>query len=268
MRSSSPSTTGPLAAGLLGETLLVICSDHGEAFGDHGLYLHDASVYDTHLHVPLYVLITSTGLRASWTTSSARAISPGILQIGLPNGRAAGTILAPRVPVRASGRAGGALLLPPCARGRPRVPAESGGRDRRTDEDGDRSARGELRQTRSTPILGSATRGKGRSTRSPRRAGPAGSRTRARRHAGAPERVEGRSGIARVRRVSGGRARTIRIRTRKRPLPCAGGRGVPALASSTHTGAARERERSGDPPPRSTRADPADRPGVFFLDIA
>jgi membrane-anchored protein YejM (alkaline phosphatase superfamily) len=42
-------------AGLLDDTLLIVTSDHGEAFGEHGLYLHDASVYDTHLHVPLYV---------------------------------------------------------------------------------------------------------------------------------------------------------------------------------------------------------------------
>jgi hypothetical protein len=44
-----------LAAGLLDDTLLIVTSDHGEAFGEHGLYLHDASVYDTHLHVPLWV---------------------------------------------------------------------------------------------------------------------------------------------------------------------------------------------------------------------
>ncbi|MDX2167555.1 MAG: sulfatase [Deltaproteobacteria bacterium] len=43
------------AAGLLDDTLLIVTSDHGEAFGEHGLYLHDASVYDTHLHVPLFV---------------------------------------------------------------------------------------------------------------------------------------------------------------------------------------------------------------------
>jgi len=43
------------AAHLLDDTLLIMTSDHGEAFGDHGLYLHDASVYDTHVHVPLYV---------------------------------------------------------------------------------------------------------------------------------------------------------------------------------------------------------------------
>jgi len=43
------------ASRLLDDTVLIITSDHGEAFGEHGLYLHDASVYDTHLHVPLWV---------------------------------------------------------------------------------------------------------------------------------------------------------------------------------------------------------------------
>jgi arylsulfatase A-like enzyme len=42
-------------AHLLDDTLLVVTSDHGEAFGDHDLYFHDASVYDTHLHVPLWI---------------------------------------------------------------------------------------------------------------------------------------------------------------------------------------------------------------------
>lgn len=40
---------------LLDDTLVILTSDHGEAFGEHGLYLHDASVYDTHLHVPLWI---------------------------------------------------------------------------------------------------------------------------------------------------------------------------------------------------------------------
>ena len=39
----------------LEDTLLILTSDHGEAFGEHGLYLHDASLYETHLHVPLWV---------------------------------------------------------------------------------------------------------------------------------------------------------------------------------------------------------------------
>jgi arylsulfatase A-like enzyme len=42
-------------AHLLDDTLLIVTSDHGEAFGDHELYFHDASVYDTHLHVPLWI---------------------------------------------------------------------------------------------------------------------------------------------------------------------------------------------------------------------
>src|SRR5262249_40369797 len=37
------------AARLMDDTLLVVTSDHGEAFGEHDLYLHDASVYDVHL---------------------------------------------------------------------------------------------------------------------------------------------------------------------------------------------------------------------------
>jgi arylsulfatase A-like enzyme len=46
---------GALGLGLFEDTLLVITSDHGEAFGEHGLYLHDGSLYDVHLHVPLWV---------------------------------------------------------------------------------------------------------------------------------------------------------------------------------------------------------------------
>jgi len=47
--------TAARGSGLLDDTLLVVTSDHGEAFGNHGLYLHDASVYNTHLHVPLWI---------------------------------------------------------------------------------------------------------------------------------------------------------------------------------------------------------------------
>lgn len=42
---------------LLDDTLVIVTSDHGEGFGEHGLYLHDASLYETHLHVPLWVLV-------------------------------------------------------------------------------------------------------------------------------------------------------------------------------------------------------------------
>lgn len=41
--------------GVFEDTLVIVTSDHGEAFGEHGLYLHDASVWGTHLHVPLWI---------------------------------------------------------------------------------------------------------------------------------------------------------------------------------------------------------------------
>lgn len=44
-----------LEAGLLDNTVLILTSDHGEAFGEHDLYFHDASVYDVHLRVPLWI---------------------------------------------------------------------------------------------------------------------------------------------------------------------------------------------------------------------
>ena len=42
-------------SGALEDTLVIVTSDHGEAFGDHDLYLHDASVFDTNLRVPLWI---------------------------------------------------------------------------------------------------------------------------------------------------------------------------------------------------------------------
>ena len=41
--------------GLLNDAVFIVTSDHGEAFGEHALYFHDASVYNTHLHVPLWI---------------------------------------------------------------------------------------------------------------------------------------------------------------------------------------------------------------------
>ena len=41
------------ASGLLDETLLVITSDHGDAFGEHGYYAHPRYLHDELLHVPL-----------------------------------------------------------------------------------------------------------------------------------------------------------------------------------------------------------------------
>ncbi|MFX0198864.1 MAG: sulfatase [Candidatus Hodarchaeota archaeon] len=42
-------------ASILDNTILVITSDHGENFGDHGLIEHQLCVYDSLLHVPLII---------------------------------------------------------------------------------------------------------------------------------------------------------------------------------------------------------------------
>jgi arylsulfatase A-like enzyme len=41
--------------GILDNTVVIITSDHGEAFGEHGLYEHGNSLYRHELHVPLVV---------------------------------------------------------------------------------------------------------------------------------------------------------------------------------------------------------------------
>jgi arylsulfatase A-like enzyme len=40
---------------LLDNTLLIVTSDHGEAFGEHGYIYHSHAVYDEFLHVPLLI---------------------------------------------------------------------------------------------------------------------------------------------------------------------------------------------------------------------
>jgi arylsulfatase A-like enzyme len=42
--------------GVLANTLVIITSDHGESFGDHGLYLHGTSLYLDETAVPLVIL--------------------------------------------------------------------------------------------------------------------------------------------------------------------------------------------------------------------
>jgi arylsulfatase A-like enzyme len=42
-------------AGLRGNTVVVVTSDHGEAFGEHGLVMHDNSLYEEELRIPLVI---------------------------------------------------------------------------------------------------------------------------------------------------------------------------------------------------------------------
>jgi arylsulfatase A-like enzyme len=64
--------------GELDNTIIVITADHGEHFGDHGLYLHGNSLYEPLIHVPLVVV---------WPghLPAGRRVSTPVSLAGLPN---------------------------------------------------------------------------------------------------------------------------------------------------------------------------------------
>jgi arylsulfatase A-like enzyme len=82
------------ARGLLDDLLLIITSDDGEAFGEHGLYLHDASVFQTHLHVPLFVHHPARHATPIADPVSTRDLF-GLLRAVGQGDTAAGTLLDP-----------------------------------------------------------------------------------------------------------------------------------------------------------------------------
>jgi len=51
-------------AGVLDRTVLIITSDHGEAFGEHGYLWHERGVYDELVHVPLLIRLPGGSRRA------------------------------------------------------------------------------------------------------------------------------------------------------------------------------------------------------------
>ena len=71
------------AMNLLDNTLVIITSDHGESFGNHGLYGHGNSLYKDLLHVPLIVRYPGTvpaGVRVSRAVS-LQAIAATVVNI-------------------------------------------------------------------------------------------------------------------------------------------------------------------------------------------
>ena len=50
---------GRILAAVDRDTIVIFTSDHGDAFGDHGLMLKHGMHYDANIHVPLLVVITS-----------------------------------------------------------------------------------------------------------------------------------------------------------------------------------------------------------------
>jgi hypothetical protein len=67
------------ARGLLDRTIVVLTADHGEAFQEHGQFLH-YQAYDETMHVPLLVRVPGAGgLRVSSRLASLEDIAPTIL---------------------------------------------------------------------------------------------------------------------------------------------------------------------------------------------
>lgn len=67
-------------------TIVIVTSDHGEAFGEHGLYLHNRSLYFREaLHVPL--VVSGPGIPAGLRVESIapiRQLFPTILDLAMP----------------------------------------------------------------------------------------------------------------------------------------------------------------------------------------
>jgi arylsulfatase A-like enzyme len=73
------------ARGLLASTLVIITSDHGEAFGEHGVYGHGSTLYLDMLQVPLVMAgpAVPAGLRVpSWV--SLQAVAPTVMDLVAP----------------------------------------------------------------------------------------------------------------------------------------------------------------------------------------
>jgi|GEM_PF-3938083 len=70
-------------AGRLDSTLIVVSSDHGEEFGEHGLYGHKLNLYDETLQIPLFMRLPGTipdNFLVNGTTSLVD-VAPTVLDI-------------------------------------------------------------------------------------------------------------------------------------------------------------------------------------------
>ena len=72
--------------GRLDEAVIVVTSDHGEAFGEHGLFLHSNTVYAEELRVPLLVIgpDVPAGRRVETTVGSADVLPTMLELLGVP----------------------------------------------------------------------------------------------------------------------------------------------------------------------------------------
>ncbi len=77
---------GLKAQGRFEDTLLIVCADHGEYLGEHGLVEHSKDVYQEAVHVPLVVKAPrqAIGTRVDWPVSLTQVPSTIYTHAGLP----------------------------------------------------------------------------------------------------------------------------------------------------------------------------------------
>jgi len=93
--------------GLLDNTVVIITSDHGELFGEHGLLQHGSSLYLPELHVPLAILAPGkvpAGMHVPYPVSLRGIASTvlafaGVTNPGLPGQSMTGYFRGPGLPV-------------------------------------------------------------------------------------------------------------------------------------------------------------------------
>lgn len=83
--------------GLTDRTTVVVASDHGEAFGEHGTTSHSVSLYEELIHIPLMIRTPGAKAREVSTPISLMDIGPTVLDLmGVPTpGTYMGQTLAP-----------------------------------------------------------------------------------------------------------------------------------------------------------------------------
>jgi arylsulfatase A-like enzyme len=87
------------AAGLSPRTVVVLTGDHGEAFGEHGVYFHGKEIWDEIVRVPLLIRVPGGVARRIGRRVSQVDLEPTILELaGLPSDAdARGQSLVPEI---------------------------------------------------------------------------------------------------------------------------------------------------------------------------
>ena len=77
-----------LSTTTLANTAIIITADHGESFNEHGLFYHGVSLYESELHVPLFVYIPGARVQRIATPISTIDLAPTMLDlegVGIPS---------------------------------------------------------------------------------------------------------------------------------------------------------------------------------------